>query len=62
MLGLLIFLGWRKGDNFKIIYSAKFVDDSTYVGLNRIHSAFFEHRGKPFYAIEFETDSKKRDC
>jgi murein DD-endopeptidase MepM/ murein hydrolase activator NlpD len=53
------FFRLEKGDNFKIIYSAKFVDDSTYVGLNRIHSAYFEHRGKPFYAIEFETDSKR---
>ena len=53
------FFRLEKGDNFKIIYSAKFVDDSIYVGLNRIHSAYFEHRGKPFYAIEFETDSKR---
>jgi murein DD-endopeptidase MepM/ murein hydrolase activator NlpD len=50
------FFRLEKGDNFKIIYSAKYIDDSIYVGLNRIHSAFFEHRGKPFYAIEFETD------
>lgn len=53
------FFRLEKGDNFKIIYSAKFVDDSIYVGLNRIHSAYFEHRGKSFYAIEFETDSKR---
>ena len=46
-------------DNFKVIYSSKFVDDSISVGLNRIHSAYFEHRGKPYYAIEFETDAKK---
>tara|TARA_B100000900_G_scaffold87666_1_gene71293 strand:+ start:3625 stop:4869 length:1245 start_codon:yes stop_codon:yes gene_type:complete len=53
------FFRLEKGDNFKIIYSAKYIDDSIYVGLNRIHSAFFEHRGKPFYAIEFETDPKR---
>lgn len=53
------FFRLEKGDNFKIIYSAKFVDDSIAVGLNRIHSAYFEHRGKPFYAIEFETDPKR---
>ena len=53
------FFRLEKGDNFKIIYSAKYVEDSIYVGLNRIHSAYFEHRGKPFYAIEFETDSKR---
>ena len=53
------FFRLEKGDNFKVIYTGKFVDDSIYVGLNRIHSAFFEHRGNPFYAIEFETDPKR---
>jgi len=53
------FFRLEKGDNFKIIYTGKYVDDSIYVGLNRIHSAYFEHREKPFYAIEFETDPKK---
>ena len=53
------FFRLEKGDNFKIIYTAKYVDDSIYVGLNRIHSAYFEHRKKPYYAIEFETDPKR---
>ena len=53
------FFRLEKGDNFKIIYTGKFVDDSTYVGLNRIHSAYFEHRKKQFYAIEFETDPER---
>ena len=53
------FFRLEKGDNFKIIYTGKFVDDSVYVGLNRIHSAYFEHRKKGFYAIEFETDPKR---
>ena len=53
------FFRLEKGDNFKIIYTAKYVDDSIYVGLNRIHSAYFEHRKKPYYAIEFETDPER---
>ena len=53
------FFRLEKGDKFKIIYTGKFVDDTIYVGLNRIHSAFFEHRKTPFYAIEFETDPKR---
>ena len=53
------FFRLEKGDNFKIIYTGKFVDDSVYVGLNRIHSAYFEHRKKPYYAIEFETDPER---
>ena len=53
------FFRLEKGDNFKIIFTGKFVDDSIYVGLNRIHSAYFEHRKKQFYAIEFETDPER---
>ena len=53
------FFRLEKGDNFKILYTSKYVDDSIYIGLNRIHNAYFQHRGKPFYAIEFQTDSIK---
>jgi len=51
------FFRLEKGDNFKILYTSKFIDDSIYIGLNRVHNAYFEHRGEPFYAIEYETDS-----
>lgn len=53
------FFRLEKGDRFKIVYTQKYVDDSIYVGLNRIHAAYFEHRKKPYYAIEFESDSEK---
>lgn len=51
------FFRLEKGDRFKIIYTQKYVDDSIYVGLNRIHAAYFEHRKTPYYAVEFESDS-----
>ena len=51
------FFRLEKGDRFKVVYTQKYVDDSIYVGLNRIHAAYFEHRKKPYYAIEFESDS-----
>ena len=51
------FFRLEKGDNFKILYTSKFIDDSIYIGLDRVHNSYFEHRGKPFYAIEYETDS-----
>ncbi len=53
------FFRLEKGDNFKIMYTSKYVNDSVYIGLNRIHNAYFEHRGKPFYAVEFKTDSSR---
>ena len=53
------FFRLEKGDRFKIIYTQKYVDDSIYVGLNRIHAAYFEHRNNPYYAIEFESDAER---
>ena len=53
------FFRLEKGDRFKIVYTQKYIDDSIYVGLNRIHAAYFEHRKKPYYAIEFESDAAR---
>ena len=49
----------QKGDKFKIIYTEKYINDTIYVGLDKIHAAYFEHKGEPIYAFEFETDSVK---
>lgn len=49
----------QKGDRFKIVYTEKYINDSIYVGLDKIHAAYFEHKGEPIYAFEFETDSTK---
>jgi len=51
------FFRLEKGDRFKVLYTEKYVNDSVFVGHNRVHAAYFEHRGKPIYAIEFESDS-----
>ncbi len=53
------FFRLEKGDRFKIVYTQKYVDDSIYVGLNRIHAAYFEHKKRPYYAIEFESDTER---
>ena len=49
----------QKGDNFKVIYTDKYIDDSIYAGIHDIKAAYFEHKNEPFYAFEFETDSIK---
>ena len=51
------FFRLEKGDRFKVFYTEKYVNDSVFVEHNRVHAAYFEHRGKPIYAIEFESDS-----
>ncbi len=51
------FFKLQKGDKFKIVYDEKFIDDTTYVGVDRIKSAYFVHNNRPFYAFEFVADT-----
>ena len=51
------FFALQPGDNFKVIYTEKFINDTISGGLDDIQAAYFEHRGRPLYAINFETDS-----
>ena len=49
----------QKGDNFKVIYKERFVEDSIYAGIETIEAAFFEHKEESFYAFNYlNKDSK----
>lgn len=55
------FFRLQKGDNFKVIYKQRFVEDSIYAGIESIDAAYFEHKGEPIYAFNYITpDSKTR--
>lgn len=54
------FFRLQKGDEFKLIYTEKYINDTTFVGIDKIHAAYFKHNKEPFYAFEFETDSVKQ--
>jgi murein DD-endopeptidase MepM/ murein hydrolase activator NlpD len=49
----------QKGDRFKVIYTDKYIDDTTYTGVHDVKAVLFEHNNEPFYAFQFETDSVK---
>ncbi|NNL15300.1 MAG: peptidoglycan DD-metalloendopeptidase family protein [Flavobacteriaceae bacterium] len=51
------FFKLQKGDRFKIVYTEKYIDDTTYVGIDQIKSSYFEHNNKPFYAFQFVADT-----
>lgn len=51
------FFGIQQGDCFTVIYDEKFIDTLS-VGVGRIWSAKFTHRGKDIYAIPFEQGGK----
>ena len=53
------FFRLQKGDRFKLVYKQRFIEDSIYAGIESIDAAYFEHRGQPLYAFNFEVDSTK---
>jgi murein DD-endopeptidase MepM/ murein hydrolase activator NlpD len=47
----------QKGDQFKVVYTEKSIEGQA-IGTNGIESAYFEHKGKEFYAIPFEQNGE----
>ena len=45
----------QEGDRFKVIYTEKYINDTIPAGLGEIKAAYFEHRGTPLYAFNYET-------
>jgi murein DD-endopeptidase MepM/ murein hydrolase activator NlpD len=43
-----------EGDEFKIIYDQRMIDDSVYGGIDKIQAALFKHRGREFYAFNYD--------
>ena len=53
------FFHLQKGDNFKLIYEEKYINDTVSVGIGNIKAAYFVHKDNPIYAFNFITDSTK---
>nr|WP_127846036.1 peptidoglycan DD-metalloendopeptidase family protein [Psychroflexus aestuariivivens] len=51
------FFKLQKGDQFKLIYKEKYIDDTIYAGLESIDAAVLKHKGREFYAFDFEIDT-----
>ena len=45
------------GDKFRVIFEEKYIQDSIYAGAGGIKAAYFEHKGKEFYAFAHWNDS-----
>ena len=46
-----------KGDEFKVIYDERYINDSIYAGVEAIKAAYFKHKGKEIYAFPYAADS-----
>lgn len=51
------FFHLQAGDRFKVVYTEKFINDTISAGLHDIKASYFEHRGQPLYAFEYEADT-----
>ncbi len=51
----------QKDDNFAVTIYEKFIEDSIYVGVERIESSFFEHKGKKYYAFPYKTSESQKE-
>ena len=51
------FFKLQPGDQFKIIYNEKFINDSIFAGVQSIDAAILKHKGREFYAFNFLVDS-----
>ena len=51
------FFQLQAGDRFKVVYTEKFINDTISAGLHNIKVAYFEHRGEPLYAFDYQADS-----
>ncbi len=51
------FYGIQEGDFFKVIFEENLVD-TQFIGVGKINTALFNHRGKDFYAFRFKQNGK----
>lgn len=51
------FFKLQKGDQFKMVYEEKYINDTVFAGIDNVEAAVFKHGDRPFYAFQYETDS-----
>ncbi len=57
------FFKLQKGDRFAVTVREKYIDGTTYAGVDQIEAAFFEYKGRKIYAFPFKQnpDARKAD-
>lgn len=52
------FFKLQKGDQFKMVYNERYINDTVYAGLESIEGAVFVHQDKPYYAFGYSVNSE----
>jgi len=50
------FFRLQKGDQFKLVFTERYINDSIYAGIENIEASVFVHQEKPYYAFNFVAD------
>jgi len=51
------FFKLQKGDQFKMVYQEKYIDDTIFAGVEKVDAAVFKHSEEPYYAFRYLTDT-----
>src|SRR5699024_6067850 len=54
------FFRLKKGDEFKVIYNKKYINDSIFAGIAEIDAAEFTHADQPYYAFRYTKDEEEK--
>ncbi len=50
----------QKGDKFAVTINEKFMEDSTYIGVESIEASYFEHKGKKIFAFPYKLNENQK--
>lgn len=51
------FFKLQKGDQFKMVYREKYIDDTIFAGIEKVDAAVFKHSDEPYYAFRYLNDT-----
>ncbi len=51
------FFKLQKGDQFKMVYNERYINDTIFAGIESIEGAVFVHQNKPYYAFNYTVNS-----
>lgn len=53
----------QKGDQFKMVYNERYINDTIYAGIENIEGAVFVHQDRPYYAFGYlgDPESNQKD-
>lgn len=55
------FFKFQRGDRFALYVTEKYVNDSIYIGVEKLHGAYFMHKGKEVYGFPFQSKYRGKE-